>query len=109
MSVDNSHFHLEKVEDHVDRFIKSLQCASQSLAALCHSLGMEVSKVQEEWRTSYENLLLKFFTTGDIVNRKFVRLDKELERVVNLVGQKIDAKFGEFIADYTEAVEAEER
>ena len=50
---------------------------------------MEVSKVWDEWRTGHENLLLKFSTTGDVIDRKFVRLDKELERVVELVRQKL--------------------
>ena len=70
---------------------------------------MGVSKIWDEGRTGYENLLLKFCTTRDIIDKKFICLNEELERVVDLVSQKIDMKIGEFLSDYTEAVVAEER
>ena len=100
MSVNNSHLCLEKVEDRVDSFINSLWRYSQTATASSHALGIEIQKVQQEWRTDHKNLLLKFSTNNDIIDRKFVRLNKELERVVDLVGQKIDAKFGEFSSNF---------
>ena len=108
MSVNNSHLHLVKVEDCMDGVIKSLQCYSQTCLANAHSLGLEIQQVQREWRMGHENLLLKFSTDNNIIDRKFVHLDKELERVMDLVGQKIDAKFGEFSADFLELMEIEE-
>jgi hypothetical protein len=42
------------------------------------------------------------------LNQKFVRLDEEMDRVVELVGQKIDAKMGKFSSDLMEALEIEE-
>ena len=42
---------------------------------------------------------------GNVINKKFVQLDKELEKVIDLVGQKFDAKFGEFSTEFLEAME----
>jgi hypothetical protein len=108
MSVDNSHLSLEKVEDRVDGFVNSLQRYSQTCLANTCLLGPKVQRVQREWRTGQENLLLKFSTNNNIIDKMFVRLDEELERVVDLVGQKIDVKFGEFSANFLEAMEIEE-
>ena len=108
MLVDNSHLHLEKVEDCMDGIIKSLWCYSQTCLANTHLLGPEIQKVQQEWRTGHEDLLLKFSANNNIINKKFVCLNEELEWVVNLVGQRINAKFGEFSADFLEAMEIEE-
>ena len=108
MLVDNSHLHLEKVEDCVDGFIESLWRYSQtSLMNYC-LLGSEIQRVQREWRMGHENLLLKFSTNKDIIDKKFVCLDEELERVMDLVGQKIDAKFREFSSNFMEVMEIEE-
>ena len=108
MLVDNSHFCLEKVEDRVDGFVESIWCYSQtSLMNYC-SLGSEIQRVQREWRMGHENLLLKFSTNNDIIDKKFVCLDEELERVVDLVGQKIDVKFREFSSNFMEAMEIKE-
>jgi hypothetical protein len=45
---------------------------------------------------------------NDIVNKKVVHQDEEMDRVVELVGQKIDAKMGEFSSDLMEALEIKE-
>jgi hypothetical protein len=49
-----------------------------------------------------------FERNNTIINKKFIHLDEELEKVVELVGQKIDAKFGEFASDFMELMEIEE-
>ena len=46
--------------------------------------------------------------TGDVIDRKFVCFDDKLERVVELVGQKIEVKFEELSSSHTEAMAAEE-
>ena len=61
-------------------------------------MGLEVQRVQREWKKGHEDLLLKLSTTGDIIDRKLIRLDEELERVVELVGQKIEMQVGEVMA-----------
>jgi hypothetical protein len=53
-------------------------------------------------------LLGKFAANNIIIDRKFIQLDEELEKVVDLVGQKIDVKFGEFAANFMESMEIEE-
>jgi hypothetical protein len=56
----------------------------------------------------HESLLAKFARTNEIVDRKFVQMDTELDKVVGLVGEKIEARFSEFSNQFMEAVEAEE-
>ena len=108
LSVDNSHLCLEKVEDCVDGCVSSTQSQTQLCMTNTRLMGLEIQQVQQEWRNGHEDLLLKLSTTGDVIDRKFVCLDDESERVIELVGQKIEVKFKGFIADHVEVVVAEE-
>jgi hypothetical protein len=67
----------------------------------------EVQRGQLEVRGLAENLNQKFVQVNDIIDQKIVRQDKEMDRVVELVGQKIDAKMGEFSSDLMKALEIE--
>jgi hypothetical protein len=71
-------------------------------------LGSEIQRVQRETRGQFESFFGKFEKLNDIVDKKIVHLDEEMDRVVELVGQKIDAKMGEFSSDLMEALEIEE-
>jgi hypothetical protein len=55
-----------------------------------------------------EDLNRKFSRINEVIDKKMVRQDKELDRVVGLVGEKIDMKMGEFSSDLMEALEIEE-
>jgi hypothetical protein len=108
MSVDNSHLRLEKLEDWVDGFIESIWRTSTSCQANVQLLGLEIQRVQRESHADHECLLGKFVRTNDIINKKFVQLDMELEKVVDLVGQKIKTGVGSIASDFAEATEIEE-
>jgi predicted nucleic acid-binding Zn-ribbon protein len=108
MSVDNTHLRLEKVEDQVNEFVTQLQHSSQVNLTNSRSLGLEIQRVQRESRADHESLLGKFAANNTIINRKFVHLDEEMEKVVDLIGQKIDVKFREFSSDFMEVMEIEE-
>jgi hypothetical protein len=43
-----------------------------------------------------------------IVDKKFIHLEEELEKVVALVGEKIKVKFREFSNQFLEAMEVED-
>jgi hypothetical protein len=62
-----------------------------------------VQRGQLEVHTLAESLNQKFVKVNDIIDKKIVRQDKELDRVVDLVGQKIDVKMGEFSSNLMEA------
>jgi hypothetical protein len=68
----------------------------------------EVLKVRQEGCSQYKDCLGKIARVGDVINKKIVHMDEELDKVVGLVGQKIDAKFGEFSSDFMEAMEIKE-
>ena len=104
LSVDNSRFHLEKVEDRVDGCVSSSQSQTRLCMTNTQLMGLEIQQVQKEWREGHEGLLRKFSTTRDVINRKFVRFDEELERVVELMGQKMET----LSSAHTEAMAAEE-
>jgi hypothetical protein len=55
-----------------------------------------------------EGLFQKFKKVNDVINKKIVCQDEEMDWVVELVRQKIDAKMGEFSSDLMEALEIEE-
>jgi hypothetical protein len=67
----------------------------------------EVQKNHMEVNHQIESWSRRFKCNNKIINKKFVQLDEELERVVDLIGQKIDAKMGEISGDFLEAMEIE--
>ena len=77
--VDNSHLRLEKVEDRVDRCVSSAQSQTKLCMMNTWLMGLEIQRVQREWREGHEGLLRKFSTMGDIVDHKFIHMDEELE------------------------------
>jgi hypothetical protein len=55
-----------------------------------------------------KDLNRKFVRINEVIDKKMVCQDEELDRVVGLVGEKIDAKFSDFSNQFMEAVTAEE-
>jgi hypothetical protein len=55
-----------------------------------------------------EDLNRKFVRINEVIDKKMVCQDEELDRVVGLVGEKIDSKFSDFSDQFMEAVVAEE-
>jgi hypothetical protein len=71
-------------------------------------LGAEIQRVQRESRKEIEGMFAKFKWVNQIVDKKTIRMDEELDRVVALVGERIDTKLREITADWVEAMEIEE-
>jgi hypothetical protein len=63
---------------------------------------------QVEVREVAEDLNRKFLRINEVIDKKMVHQDEELDRVVGLVGEKIDSRFSEFSEEYMEAVVTEE-
>jgi hypothetical protein len=99
---------LENLAGHVDTWSSN----SRKISSLCEtnarSLASKIEKVQQETQAQFESFFGKFEKLNDNVNKKIVRQDEEMEWVVELVGQKIDAKMGKFSSDLMEALEIEE-
>jgi hypothetical protein len=55
-----------------------------------------------------KDLNWKFVRINEVIDKKMVCQDEELDRVVGLVGERIDAKMGEFSRDLMEVLEIEE-
>jgi chromosome segregation ATPase len=107
MSVDNAHLQLEKVEDQVDGFIESVQRQSSVCQASVRSLGPEIQRIQKESHVDHESLPGKFTRTNDVIDKKFVQLDTELEKVVDLAGMKIKTKVSAIATNFAKAMEIE--
>jgi hypothetical protein len=99
---------LENLGGRVDAFVTSSQRASSLCEANARSLGSEIQKVQWETCGHIEGLFKKFKKVNNILDKKIVRQDEEMDRVVELIGQKIDTRMGEFSSDLMEALEIEE-
>jgi hypothetical protein len=69
-------------------------------------LGPEIQRVQREFCVDHESFLRKFAWTNDIINKKFVQLDTELEKLVDLA--RIKTKVGAITTNFAEAMEIEE-
>jgi hypothetical protein len=55
-----------------------------------------------------EDLNRKFIRINEVINKKMVCQDEELDRVVGLVGERVDSKFINFSNQFMEAVDIEE-
>jgi hypothetical protein len=85
--------------------------AGQRTAALvegnaCFLAGVRSGQV--EVQDLAESLNQKFVRINEVIDKKIVRQDEELDWVVSLVGERIDAKMGEISSDLAEALEIEE-
>jgi hypothetical protein len=109
MAVDNAHLCLEKVEDCVNGFVETTRRISVVSETNSKSLGMEIQRVQWETHGQIKNFYKKFERVNEVINKKMVHLDKELDRVTALVGEKICAGMEELKAEFLEAMEVEGR
>jgi hypothetical protein len=73
----------------------------------CHWY-QEMHQHKQEACSDHEGLLGKFAWNNKIIDKKFVQLDTELEKVVDLVGEKIKKEVGDIAHDFGEAMEIEE-
>jgi hypothetical protein len=99
---------LERLSGRVDAFVASSHRVSSLCETSSRSMGMEIQRVQRESWGQIEDLFRKFEKVNDVIDKKIVKQDEEMDQVVELVGQKIDAKMGEFSSDLMEALEIEE-
>jgi hypothetical protein len=107
-SMGSVHEQLEDLGDRVD----SQYAENRRMASLHETherfITSEVLKVRSEGRSQYEGCLGKIERISDLIDKKIVHMDEELDKVMGLIGQKIDSKFGEFSSDFMEAMEIEE-
>jgi chromosome segregation ATPase len=108
VSMGSVHEQLEDLGDRVD----GCHAANRRMASLhkdhTRFITTEVLKVCQEGRAQHEGCLGKIERIGDLIDKKIVHMDEELDKVVGLIGQRIDSKFGEFSSDFMEAMEIEE-
>jgi hypothetical protein len=107
-SSNNAHKGLEDLGDRVDGFVSSLRTYHNQSTSSHRALFQEVQQNKRDARADHESLLARLARSDEIIDRKFVQMDTEVEKVVGLVGEKIEAKFSDFSDQFMEAVEAEE-
>jgi hypothetical protein len=107
-SMGLAHEQLENLGDQVDGCFAETRRVCSLSETNSRSLGMEIQRVQRESRKEIEGMYSKFERVNTIIDKKTVRMDEELDRVVALVGEKIDAKIGEITSDWVESLEIEE-
>jgi chromosome segregation ATPase len=107
-SSSNAHQGIEDLGDRVDGFVSSLWTYNNRSVSSHRALFQEVHQHKREARADHESLLARLARSDEIIDRKFVQMDTEVEKVVGLVGEKIEVKFSDFSDQFMEAVEAEE-
>jgi hypothetical protein len=107
-SMGSVHEQLENLGDRVDGCYMETQRTCTLSKTNNRSLGLEIQRVQRETHGHIEGLFQKFKKVNNVIDKKIVHQDEEMDRVVELVGQKIDVKMGEFSSDLMEAMEIEE-
>ena len=101
------HEQLEDLDDWMTGCFAEVRRVSTLHDTHSQALGLEIKRVQQESRKEIEDLFSKFERVNQIFDKKAVRMEEELDRVVSLVGEKIDAKIGEITSDWVEALEIE--
>jgi hypothetical protein len=104
----NAHKGIEDLGDRVDGFVSSLRTYNNWSTSSHRALFQEVQQNKRDARADHESLLARLARSDEIIDRKFVQMDTEVEKVVGLVGEKIEAKFSDFSDQFMEAVCAEE-
>jgi chromosome segregation ATPase len=107
-SSSNAHKGIKDLGDRVDGFVSSLRSYNNRSTSSHRALFQEVQQNKRDARADHESTLAWLARSDEIIDRKFVQMDVEVEKVVGLVGEKIEAKFSDFSDQFMEAVEAEE-
>jgi hypothetical protein len=107
-SMENAHQGIEDLGDRVDGFVSSLRTYNNQSTTSHQALFQEMHQHKREARANHESLLGKFARTGEVIDKKFVQVDTELEKVVGLVGDKIEKEVGKIATEFAEAMEVEE-
>jgi chromosome segregation ATPase len=82
-SMENAHNQLEDLGGQVDGFVETARRISHLSETNSKLLGMEIQWVQRETCSHVEGFFQKFERVNDVINKKFVQLDTELEKVVS--------------------------
>jgi chromosome segregation ATPase len=107
-SMGSAHEQLENLGDRVDGCFAETRWVCSLSETNSQSLGAEIQRVQRESRKEIEGMFTKFEHVNAIIDKKTIRMDEELDQVVALVGEKIEAKLGEITSDWVEALEVKE-
>jgi chromosome segregation ATPase len=107
-SMDNTHKQLKDLGDQVDGFVGSLCRHRADALRDTQVIGTELESFRKETIGQIESWSGRFERNNKIINKKFVQLDTELEKVVDLAGAKICTEVGVIATDFTEAMEIEE-
>jgi chromosome segregation ATPase len=107
VSMGSVHEELENLGSRMDGCVVAGRRTASLVEGNARFLAM-VQSGQVEVRELAEDLNWKFVQINEAIDKKMVRQDEGLDRVVGLVGEKINAKMGEFSSDLMEALEIEE-
>jgi hypothetical protein len=105
LSMDNAHKQLEDLGDRVDGFVGSLRHQQANALWDTRVIGTKFELFRKETIGQIESWLGRFEHNNEIINKKFVQMDMELEKVVDLVRVKIRTEVGAIATDFAEAME----
>jgi hypothetical protein len=107
MSMGSAHKQLEDLGDQMDGCVATGWRTASIVKGNARFLAT-VRSGQVEVRELAGDLNRKFTWINEVIDKKMVCQDEELDRVVGLVREKIDLKFNDFSNQFLEAVAVEE-
>jgi hypothetical protein len=107
VSMGSVHEQLKSLGDRMDGCVAAGQRTASIVEGNARLLAT-VRSGQVEVRELAKDLNRKFIWINEVINKKMVHQDEELDRVVELVGERIDARMSDFSDQHMEAVAAEE-
>jgi hypothetical protein len=106
--MENAHKQLEDLGDRVDGFVGSLRWNRFDAQRDFRVIGTELRSFWKETTSQIESWSRMFERNNEILDKKFIQMNMELEKVVDLAGAKIRTEVGAIATDFAEAMEIEE-
>jgi chromosome segregation ATPase len=104
-SMDNTHHQLKDLGDRVDGFVRYLHQHRANALRDTRAIRTEFELFQTEVTKQIESWSARFERNNNIIDKKFVRLDTELERVVSRL-VPFGHVFGPLLSSFSHQVHA---
>jgi hypothetical protein len=108
-SINNLNIWRDCVDDCLDGLTQSIQSNTKFASSVSRASLMEAQCIEKELRLMIEGWFGKLERCNTIINKKFVNLEEELDKVVALVGEKIQSGMEDLSSRLSEALELEGR
>jgi SMC interacting uncharacterized protein involved in chromosome segregation len=96
-------------DDHLEGLAQSIQSNAKVASSMLKASILEAQQVERELRPMVEGWFGKLGRCNTIIDKKIIRLEEELDKVMAFVGEKIQSRMEDLSSKFSEALEVEGR